>query len=211
MKIEKILVIDKTGKKTSELTPSKKIFDFKAIEQTIFDTILSTKANKRQGTHKTKDKSEVRGGGKKPWRQKGTGRARQGSIRSPQWRGGGVVFGPTPEKNYTLKINKKVQKKALLSVLKQRITKNQIVILKSMKLAAPHTKTIITLITNLKCKKPLFICDTPNITLQKSINNIQNVGFCTINNLSTEKILMHDYLILNKKTYELIEGMYKNG
>ena len=209
--MKKILIIDNTGKKISDFQANKEINTFKEVNQTIFDSILSTKANKRQGTHKTKDKSEVRGGGKKPWRQKGTGRARQGSIRSPQWRGGGVVFGPTPEKNYTLKVNKKVQKKALLSVLKQRIINNDIVVLKLMKLAVPHTKTIGDLITSLKCKKPLFISDVPNINYQKSITNIQRADFCTINNLSCEIILKHDLLIVNQKAYDYIEGMYKNG
>ncbi|MDL2276905.1 50S ribosomal protein L4, partial [Breznakia sp. OttesenSCG-928-G09] len=135
----KVSVINQEGKKVKDITLKADIFGIEPNQQVIFDAIVMQQASKRQGTHDVKNRTEVRGGGRKPYRQKGSGRARQGSIRSPQWRGGGIVFGPTP-RSYKYSLNKKVRKLALKSVLSEKAIDKDIIVVDKFELAAPKTK-----------------------------------------------------------------------
>ena len=135
----KMVVLSQTGKELNEITLADTVFGIEPNQQCIFDAVIMQRASMRQGTHDTKNRTEVRGGGRKPWRQKGTGRARQGSIRATQWRGGGIVFGPTP-RNYGYKLNKKVRRLALKSALSEKVLENAMSVVDKFELEAPKTK-----------------------------------------------------------------------
>ena len=138
--------------------------------------VLLQRASWRQGTHKVKNRTEVKGGGKKPWRQKGTGRARQGSIRAPQWRGGGVVFGPTPDRNYKLKMNKKVRRLALKSALSQKVIDSELTVLDNIAIDAPKTKAMVKVLENLEAnRKTLIVMDEVDENVALSARNIPGV------------------------------------
>lgn len=183
----KINVVDRTGKQVSELTLNEKVWAVTPNQQAQFDSLLSYNAAKRQGTHKAKTRAEVSGGGRKPWKQKGTGNARQGSIRAPQWKGGGVVFGPTPEKNYLIKLNKKVRNLALRSALAAKLQNANIIVIDELKFDKPSTKSMLEVLTNLQLanNKTLVISDTENqTTVIKSARNLtrtQTIGAASIN------------------------------
>lgn len=174
-KIMKINVVDRTGQKVSEFTLNEKVWGVTPSQQAQFDSLLSYNATKRQGTHKVKTRAEVSGGGRKPWKQKGTGNARQGSIRAPQWKGGGIVFGPTPEKNYLIKLNKKVRKLALRSALAAKLQNENIIVIDELKFEKPSTKSMLEVLTTLELanNKTLIISDVENqSTVIKSARNL---------------------------------------
>lgn len=183
----KINVVDRTGKQVSELTLNEKVWAVTPNQQAQFDSLLSYNATKRQGTHKVKTRAEVSGGGRKPWKQKGTGNARQGSIRAPQWKGGGIVFGPTPEKNYLIKLNKKVRKLALRSALSAKLQNQNIIVIDELKFEKPSTKSMLEVLTALELanNKTLIISDIENQgTVIKSARNLtrtQSIGAKSIN------------------------------
>ncbi len=153
----KIDVLNVEGKKVDSIEIADSIFAITPNQQALNDAILLQRSNMRQGTHKTKGRSEVSGGGKKPWRQKGTGRARQGTIRAPQWKGGGTVFGPTP-RNYTLKMNKKVRRLALRSALAEKFQNGEMVIIDQITFDVPKTKDMVNVMTALEApRKPLLV------------------------------------------------------
>ena len=135
----KLDVLNLEGKAVSEIELEEAVFGIEPNKQVLFDAVVAQQNSLRQGTHKVKDRSEVRGGGRKPWRLKGTGRARQGSIRSPQWRGGGVVFGPTP-RSYTTKLNRKVRRLAIRSILSQKVLDNELKVIENLSFDAPKTR-----------------------------------------------------------------------
>ena len=141
----KMVVLNQEGKELHEITLAETVFGIEPNQQCIFDAIVMQRACMRQGTHDTKTRTEVRGGGRKPYRQKGTGRARQGSIRATQWRGGGIVFGPTP-RSYAYKLNKKVRRLALKSVLSEKVLENAMTVVDKLALEAPKTKAFATII-----------------------------------------------------------------
>jgi len=211
------MVETKTVKATETKTTStsvktnlpKEVFAVKVNTQAIFDTIMSERASLRQGTHKTKDRSEVRGGGKKPWRQKGTGRARAGSTRGPIWVGGGRVFGPTPERNYNLKVNKKVRKNALFSALSLKASENSIKV-QELKLEKISTKALIAQVEKLlgnDQKKALIV--TSDEKVFKSASNVKTIDTTKLTSISVEQVVNADIVILSKDDVKALEGMVK--
>ncbi|KKR02925.1 MAG: 50S ribosomal protein L4 [Parcubacteria group bacterium GW2011_GWF2_39_13b] len=198
-------VYNQDGQEIEELELSEEIFGLKLNKDLIHQAVVAQMANSREAIAHVKDRSEVRGGGKKPWRQKGTGRARHGSIRSPIWRGGGVTFGPTKERNFSKKINKKMRQKALLMVLSSKAKDNELVILDDLKLNSPKTKEMAGIMKNLeKAKKDikrssLVVLVKKNENIVKAIKNIPKMGAIGINNLNVVDVLKYKYLIMNKE------------
>ncbi len=193
---------------TSKLNP--KLFaSNKIYSQAIFDTIISDRASRRQGTHDVKSRAEVRGGGKKPWRQKRTGRARAGSTRSPIWVGGGRAFGPTPARNYKLKVNKKVRFNAFISAL-TLLAQSKAVVIDDFKLESISTKAAINKLNDLgiKNQKHILIATNDEVTY-KSVANLQNVICVKPSSVSVENLIWADVLVLSTEGYENFEGRIK--
>ena len=196
-------LIDQNGKDSGEVTLNDSVFGIEPNESVVFDAIIRQRAGKRQGTSKVKNRSAVRGGGKKPWRQKGTGRARQGSIRSPQWRGGGVVFGPTP-RSYAYSMPRKQRRLAIKSLLSQKLIDNDLVVLDKLTMSAPKTKELVSMLTNLKLEgKVLVVSDDENVQL--SARNLTNVKVVPVNGLNVEDAVNFDKLILTQDAVKKIE------
>ena len=196
-------VIDQKGKDAGEVTLNDEVFGIKPNESVVFDAIIRQRAGKRQGTSKVKNRSAVRGGGKKPWKQKGTGRARQGSIRSPQWRGGGVVFGPTP-RSYAYSMPRKQRRLAIKSVLSQKLLDEDLFVLDQLTMSAPKTKEFKSLLDSLKIEgKVLVVSEDKNVQL--SAKNLPNVKVITANGLNVEDVVDYDKLVLTKEAIEKIE------
>lgn len=205
-------VVNVLGKKIADIELSNKIFDITPHNQAMFDLVLVERAEWRKGNHSTKTRSEVSGGGRKPWRQKGTGRARQGSIRSPQWRGGGIVFGPTPLKNYKLKINKKVKLLAIKSAFSQLAKENKYVFVDNIDFTNPSTKDFTVMLKNFKLddKKVMLILDNDekNHNTYLSGRNLNNVFITTIDEIYLNDLLNLDGLIMTKDVAKMIERKY---
>ncbi|MFR1099049.1 MAG: 50S ribosomal protein L4, partial [Streptococcus thermophilus] len=181
------------------------VFGIEPNNQAIFDMVLLQRASWRQGTHKVKNRTEVRGGGRKPWRQKGTGRARQGSIRAPQWRGGGVVFGPTP-RSYTFKLNRKVRQLALKSALSQKVIDNEMTVLDTITLNAPKTKDMIKVLENLEAnRKTLIVMDEVNENVTLSARNIPGVKVIDSKGLNVYDILDCTKLVITEGAIKAVE------
>lgn len=196
-------VIDQKGKSAGNVDLNEEIFGIEPNESVVFDAIIRQRAGKRQGTSAVKNRSAVRGGGKKPWRQKGTGRARQGSIRSPQWRSGGVVFGPTP-RSYAYSMPRKQRRLAIKSVLSQKLIDNDLVVLDKLTMSAPKTKELVSMLTNLKLEgKVLVVSDDENVQL--SARNLTNVKVVPVNGLNVEDAVNFDKLILTQDAVKKIE------
>ena len=196
-------VIDQKGKDAGEVTLNDEVFGIKPNESVVFDAIIRQRAGRRQGTSKVKNRSAVRGGGKKPWKQKGTGRARQGSIRSPQWRGGGVVFGPTP-RSYAYSMPRKQRRLAIKSVLSQKLIDKDLIVLDQLTMSAPKTKEFKSILDGLKVEgKVLVVSEDKNV--QYSARNLTNVKVITANGLNVEDVVNYDKLILTKEAIEKIE------
>lgn len=181
-----ITVLNQEGKALHQIDLADVVFGIEPNQQAIFDTVLMQRASMRQGTHDVKTRREVRGGGRKPWRQKGTGRARQGSIRSPQWRGGGIAFGPTP-RSYAYRLNRKVRRLAVRSVLSEKFIENAIVVVDQIKFEAPKTKNFLNVYSALSLnRKTLFVFDAnedwDNVYL--SMRNIPDAIFTTVEGLN---------------------------
>ena len=185
----KVKVYNQEGAEVKDLELNEAVFGIEPNNQAIFDMVLLQRASLRQGTHKVKNRTEVSGGGKKPWRQKGTGRARQGSIRAPQWRGGGVVFGPTP-RSYKFKINRKVGRLALRSALSTKIIDNEFMALDTIKFDAPKTKEMVKVLANLDAPtKTLIVVDEIDENVARSANNIPGVKL-----LDARRVNVYDIL-----------------
>lgn len=205
-------ILNVLGKKVNDIEVSDKVFGIEEPHnQSMFDLVLSERASLRQGTHSTKNRKDVRGGGRKPWKQKGTGRARQGSIRSPQWRGGGVVFGPTPLRNYELKINKKIKKLALKSGWTVKAKENALIFLDSIEFKKPSSRDFGTLLKNLESdtKKVLLILPA-NETSENtwlSGRNFSNVLIVTPSQVLLDDILNSHKIILTENVAREIEGV----
>ncbi|UUM20492.1 50S ribosomal protein L4 [Mycoplasma sp. 2045] len=188
----------------AQLFASEKIY-----EQAVFDSILSERASRRQGTHKVKNRSEVSGSGKKPWRQKGTGRARHSSMRSPIWVGGGRAFGPKPNRNYSLKVNKKVKFRAFISAL-TLLAQDQAVIVDDLALDTISTKTVAAKLAELQVanlKHVLVV--TENTMVYKSVRNLPNVTVVKANSLTVEAAIAADVMIVSNESLELLKGRIK--
>ncbi|MCI9537217.1 MAG: 50S ribosomal protein L4 [Eubacterium sp.] len=202
-----VSVYNMEGKETGKMELNDSIFAAPVNEHLVHRAVVLQLANKRQGTQKAKTRSEVRGGGRKPWRQKGTGHARQGSIRAPQWKGGGVVFAPTP-RDYSFKMNKKEKVTALKSALSSKVSENKLIVVDGMELDAPKTKTMQTLLNGLDMKKALFVVDeeAKNVTL--SVRNIPTARGVYANSINVYDILKYDNVILTKDAVKAIEEVY---
>ena len=190
----------------NEVKLPKSLFEVEVNNQAIFDTVLMERASRRQGTHKVKSRAEVSGTGKKPWKQKGTGRARQGSLRSPQFVGGGRAFGPNVERNYNIKINKKVRKLAFLSALTLLAKEGSILINDSIKLTQPKTKELVKQLKelNLEGRKRIVVVSSDE-NVYKSANNIPNVAAIKLSSLTVEALLWTDALIMSSSDLKLLE------
>lgn len=206
----KLNVINVLGKQVSSIEVKDEVFAIEPHNQAMFDTVLSERASSRQGTHKTKIRTEVSGGGRKPWKQKGTGRARQGSIRSPQWRGGGTVFGPTPLKNYELKVNKKVRNLALKSGWSVKFAAEQIFVIENINFEKPSSKDFIKLINNIKAneRKVMLILngDENEFNTYLSARNLGNVLPVFIDEILLDDILNSTSIIVTESILKNIEG-----
>ncbi|CCI85160.1 ribosomal protein L4 L1 family protein [Lactobacillus pasteurii DSM 23907 = CRBIP 24.76] len=196
-------VIDQNGKDSGEITLNDKVFGIEPNENVVFDAIIRQRAGKRQGTSKVKNRSAVRGGGKKPWRQKGTGRARQGSIRAPQWRGGGIVFGPTP-RSYAYSMPRKQRRLAIKSVLSQKLIDEDLIVLDKLTMSAPKTKEFVSLLASLNVEgKVLVVSDDKNVQL--SARNLPKVKVVPVNGLNVEDAVNYQKLILTQDAVKKIE------
>ncbi|MCM3741046.1 50S ribosomal protein L4 [Oceanobacillus luteolus] len=198
----KVTLFKQDGSNAGEVELNEAVFGIEPNTHVLHEAVVMQRASLRQGTHAVKNRSAVRGGGRKPWRQKGTGRARQGSIRSPQWVGGGVVFGPTP-RSYSYKLPKKVRRLALRSALSSKVKEENIFVLEQLALDAPKTKEIINLLDALKVdEKALIVTADTNETIARSANNLQTVKVLTVEELNVLDILTYDKLVITKDAVE---------
>ncbi|WP_270781118.1 50S ribosomal protein L4 [Lactobacillus amylovorus] len=196
-------VMDQNGKDSGEVTLNDKVFGIEPNDNVVFEAIIRQRAGKRQGTSKVKNRSAVRGGGKKPWRQKGTGRARQGSIRAPQWRGGGTVFGPTP-RSYAYTMPRKQRRLAIKSVLSQKLIDNDLIVLDKLTMSAPKTKELVSMLNSLNVDgKVLIVTDDNNVQL--SARNLAKVKAVPVNGLNVEDAVNYGKLILSQDAVKKIE------
>lgn len=201
----KIALFKQDGSKIEEVELNDAIFGIEPNNNVITDAVLMQRASLRQGTHAVKNRSAVRGGGKKPWRQKGTGRARQGSIRSPQWRGGGVVFGPTP-RSYAYKLPKKVYRLALKSVLSQKVLDNALVLVDALSFDAPKTKDFKAVLANLNVnEKTLVVLDDDNTNAALAARNLENVTVMTAKGVNVLDVINNDKLIVVQSALAQVE------
>ncbi|WP_339034017.1 50S ribosomal protein L4 [Spiroplasma endosymbiont of Cantharis rufa] len=206
----KAKVLDVKGTSLKEITLNDKVWGVEPHQQAIFDTVVSQQAALRQGTRKTKTRAEVRGGGRKPWRQKGTGRARQGSIRSPQWRGGGIVFGPTPNINYKKAVNKKVRQLAIKSALSIKAKELNLVILDKFAFSKPSTKEMLSVMKNIKIEdqKTLIVTKEHEEIVVKSAGNIPGVKTLDFQKMNIFDLLNATKLVVTEDTVNKIEEVY---
>ena len=201
----KVKVYNQEGAEVKDLELNEAVFGIEPNKQALFDMVLLQRASLRQGTHIVKNRTEVSGGGKKPWRQKGTGRARQGSIRAPQWRGGGVVFGPTP-RSYKFKLNRKVRRLALKSALSTKIIDNEFMALEAIKFDAPKTKEMVKVLANLDAPtKTLIVVDEIDENVARSANNIPGVKLLDARRVNVYDILNSDKLIMTEAAIKSVE------
>lgn len=201
----KVSLFNQTGSSVGEIELNDKVFGIEPNESVLFDAIIAQRASLRQGNHKVKNRSEVAGGGRKPWKQKGTGRARQGSIRSPQWRGGGVVFGPTP-RSYSYKLPKKVRRLALLSALSTKVREESIVVLEGLVFDAPKTKDFVKVLANLSIdKKALFVTADLDETVALAARNIPGITVVSATGINVLDLIGHNKLVMTKAAVEKVE------
>lgn len=191
--------------KLKDIKLNKELLNIEPNEKVLYDAIILQRASLRQGTHSTKNRSEVSGGGRKPWRQKGTGRARQGSTRAPQWRGGGVVFGPTP-RSYKFKLNRKVRRLALKSALSSKVQDNEFTAIDGISFEAPKTKQMVKVLENLKAPvKTLIVVDEITLNVEKSASNIPGVKLLDAKHVNVYDILNSDKLIMTEAAIKAVE------
>nr|WGD67668.1 50S ribosomal protein L4 [Bacillus velezensis] len=202
----KVALYNQNGSTAGDIELNASVFGIEPNESVVFDAILMQRASLRQGSHKVKNRSEVRGGGRKPWRQKGTGRARQGSIRSPQWRGGGVVFGyPTP-RSYSYKLPKKVRRLAIKSVLSSKVNDNNIIVLEDLTLDTVKTKEMAAVLKGLSVeKKALIVTADANEAVSLSARNIPGVTVVQANGINVLDVVNHEKLLITKAAVEKVE------
>ena len=202
-----VSVYNMAGEEVGTLDLNDAVFGVEPNEHLVHAAVTAQLANKRQGTQKAKTRSEVRGGGRKPWRQKGTGHARQGSTRSPQWTGGGVVFAPVP-RSYDLKVNKKEKRAALKSVLSSKVADSKFIVLDELKLDAIKTKDFVNVLNNLKVSDALVILNGMDENVIRSAANVADVQTTQINNMNVFDVLKHDTVVTTKAAVASIEEVY---
>lgn len=202
-----VAVYNMEGQEVGTIELNDAIFGIDVNEHLVHMAVVNQLANKRQGTQSAKTRSEVSGGGRKPWRQKGTGHARQGSTRSPQWTGGGVVFAPKP-RDYSFKLNKKEKRKALKSVLTSRVNEGKFVVLDALKFDEIKTKKMQAVLNNLKVDKALIVMGEKDDVVIRSANNIPKVKTALTNTINVYDILKYDTMIVTKDAVAKIEEVY---
>jgi len=201
----KVALYNQSGAQVGEIELADAVFGIEPNQHVLHDAVLMQQASLRQGTHDTKGRSEVRGGGRKPWKQKGTGRARQGSIRSPQWVGGGTVFGPTP-RSYAYKLPRKVRRLAIKSALSSKVQSNEIVVLEGLQFDAPKTKDMVQVLKGLNAdRKALVVTGEFAVNVAKSASNIPGVKFVTAEGINVLDVLKHDKLVITKDAIAKVE------
>ena len=204
----KIEVYDINGKKVKEVELKNEVFGIEPNEAVVHSVLVNFLANQRQGTQSTKTRSEVSGGGKKPWRQKGTGRARQGSIRAPQWIKGGIALGPKP-RSYKYTVNKKERQLAIRSVLSSKVLENNLVVVDSLPLKEIKTKEMVKALSNLKVEgKALIMLSEKNENVQKSARNIDGVKTTLVGTINVYDLLKYNKLVLTLDTVKKLEEVY---
>lgn len=210
--MSKINIYNQEGKVAGDLELNAKHFGVKVDPALIHQMVVAQQANARKNTGHTKTKGEVQGGGKKPWKQKGTGRARQGSIRSPQWVGGGIAHGPRKERNYGVKVNKKAKQKALFMALSDKVANSTFVVLDSMSTATPKTKVAAATFTKLPLgRRTLFVIPKSNPTLLRMVRNLQNVKLVTVNALNLVDVVGYPTVMFEKDAVPAFETLYRNA
>ncbi|WP_301109409.1 50S ribosomal protein L4 [Sporosarcina sp.] len=201
----KVSVVSQTGSAVGDIELNDAIFGIEPNDAVLFEAIIQQQASLRQGNHKVKTRAEVAGGGRKPWRQKGTGRARQGSIRSPQWRGGGIVFGPSP-RSYSYKMPKKVRRLALLSALSTKVRDEELIVVDNLAFDAPKTKGFVKVLEDLSItKKALFVTADLEESVALSARNIPGISVVTANGINVLDLVGHDQLVMTKAAIEKVE------
>ena len=204
----KIDVYDMNGKKVSDIELNEKVFGIEPNENIVHSVLINYLANQRQGTQSTKTRSEVSGGGRKPWRQKGTGRARQGSIRAPQWIKGGIALGPKP-RSYSFSVNKKEKRLAIKSVLSSKVLENKLTVVDKMELAEIKTKAMVKTMDNLKLEgKTLFVLPEKNLNVENSTRNIAYAKTIVANTINIYDLLRYTNLVLTLDTVKKLEEVY---
>ena len=203
----KVSVYNMEGKEVGTMDLNDSIFAVEINEHLVHMAVVQQLANNRQGTQKAKTRSEVSGGGRKPWRQKGTGHARQGSTRSPQWTGGGVVFAPTP-RDYSFKLNKKEKRAALKSVLTSAVNENKFIVVDELKLDSIKTKDFAKVLTNLNVEKALVVLDTNDKNVVMSAKNIPTVKTALTNTINVYDILKYNTVVVTKAAVDQIQEVY---
>ncbi len=204
----KIAIYNVSGEQVSEIELDANVFGVEVNEHVLYEVVKNQLANKRQGTQSAKTRAEVRGGGRKPWRQKGTGRARAGSIRSPLWVGGGMTFAPKP-RDYSYKLPKKVRRLAMKSALTSKVNSNEMIVLDELNIEMPKTKEMVNILKNLNVdKKVLIITNEKNDALTKSAQNIPGVQIALVNTLNVYDILKYDKFIITKDAVQKVEEVY---
>ncbi len=204
----KVDVYDINGKKVSDVELNENVFGIEPNETIVHEVLLNYLANQRQGTQSTKTRAEVRGGGRKPWRQKGTGRARQGSIRAPQWIKGGIALGPKP-RSYRYSVNKKERQLAIRSVLSSKVLENQLKVVDKLELSEIKTKSMVKAFADLKLEgKTLVILPEKNLNVEASTRNIVNAKAILANNINVYDLLKYTNLVLTLDTVKKLEEVY---
>ena len=202
-----VAVLNMAGKEGEKIELAEGVFGIEPNVSVMNDMVKAYLANQRQGTQSTKTRAEVRGGGRKPWRQKGTGRARHGSIRSPQWVGGGVVFAPKP-RDYSFKLNKKVKRLALQSALSTKVAEGKIIVLDELNLAEVKTKDMAKVLANINCGKALIVMDGTNTNVMLSARNIPDVKTASVSTINVYDLLKYNTLVVTKDAVAKIEEVY---
>ncbi len=204
----KVSLYNTSGEQVGDIELADSIFGIEVNQHVLYEVVKNQLANKRQGTQSTKTRSEVRGGGRKPWKQKGTGRARQGSIRSPQWKGGGVVFAPKP-RDHSYKVPKKVRRLAMKSALSAKAASDEILVLDALSLDAPKTKDMMNILkNNNSTKKALIVMAEKNENVIRSAQNIPGVETTLVSTLNVYDILRHDLFIITQDAVKKVEEVY---
>lgn len=204
----KVDLLNMGGQRVGEIELDDNVFGVEVNEAVLHQVVKAQLANKRQGTQSAKTRAEVRGGGRKPWRQKGTGRARHGSIRSPLWTKGGVVFAPKP-RDYSQAVPKKVKRLAMKSALSSKVVDNEIIVLDELAMEGPKTKEMVAILNNINAgEKALIVLPGKNEVVEKSARNLPNVKSTLVNTLNVYDILRYDKLVITKEAVSLVEEVY---
>ncbi len=202
-----VALYDIKGQNIGDIALSENVFGQPVNAAVLHEVVVAHLANCRQGTQSAKTRSEVSGGGKKPWRQKGTGRARQGSTRAPQWRHGGVVFAPKP-RDYTVRVNKKVKRLAMKSALSSKVEGNELIVFDALNIEAPKTKEMVKVLKAVDVNKALIVLADKDETVERASANIEGVKTTLVGTLNVYEILKYEKLILTKASVEKIEEVY---